>query len=183
MKRFYLTTPPAVLLLTLLFLLIGKQGFSQETQNSEIKLTDRTVESKLSYATWRIDYYICTGIAYAKSLGMTVDDFAAFVASKHSITSPSDTSISAVIKSFNMVMTTYPKGKVELLTQSNTSAKMKWNRPYASYYKNGPVLGVSLDEFESYLYGHVAIMTKRIGIDFEYDIKSDTVFATLSRYR
>ncbi len=74
------------LLLALLFLLIGKQGFSQETQNLEIKLTDRTVESKLSYATWRIDYYICTGIAYAKSLGMTVDDFAAFVASKHSIT-------------------------------------------------------------------------------------------------
>lgn len=43
MKRFCLTNPIAVLLLILLFLLIGKQGFSQETQNSEIKLTDRTV--------------------------------------------------------------------------------------------------------------------------------------------
>lgn len=52
-----------VLLLTLLFLLIGKQGFSQETQNSEITLTDRTVEAKRSWAVWRTDYYICTGIA------------------------------------------------------------------------------------------------------------------------
>jgi hypothetical protein len=70
-----------------------------------------------------------------------------------------------------------------LLTESNSSAKMRWNRPYTSYFKNGPVLGVSLEEFESYLYGHVAIMTKRIGIDFKYDIKQDTVIGTISRYR
>jgi hypothetical protein len=172
-----------ILIFIILILVNCDLATSQENQISKTQLTDRPIESKLSYATWRTDYYICTGIAYAKSLGMTVNDFAAFVASKHSITSPNDTSISAVIKSFNMVMTTYPKGKVELLTESNSSANMRWNRPYASYFKNGPVLGVSLDEFESYLYGHVAIMTKRIGIDFKYDIKQDTVIGTINRYR
>lgn len=77
---------------------------------------------------------------------MTVDDFAAFVGSKHSITSPEDTSISAVVKVFNMVMTTYPEGKVELLKESNSSATMRWNRAYSSYFRNGPVLGVSIEE-------------------------------------
>ena len=172
-----------LVILIILIFINCKLATSQENLISKTQLTDRPIESKLSYATWRTDYYICTGIAYAKSLGMTVNDFAAFVASKHSITSPKDTSISAVIKSFNMVMTTYPKGKVELLTESNSSANMRWNRPYASYFKNGPVLGVSLDEFESYLYGHVAIMTKRIGIEFKYDIKGDTVFGKIARYR
>lgn len=38
-------------------------------------------------------------------------------------------------------------------------------------------------QFESYLYGHVAVMTKRIGIDFKYDIKQDTVIIAISRYR
>jgi len=167
----------------MLVLLISNSGISQVIQNTKTQISDPPIESKLNYATWRVDYYICTGIAYAKSLGMSVNDFAAFVAGKHSITSPNDTSISAVIKTFNTVMTAYPKGKFELLTESNSSAKMRWNRPYDLYFKNGPVIGVSVEEFESYLYGHVAIMTKRIGIDFKYDIKQDTVVGTISRYR
>lgn len=172
-----------LLLIVVLVLLISNSGISQVIQNPKTQISDPPIESKLKYATWRVDYYICTGIAYAKSLGMTADDFAAFVASKHSITNPNDTSISAVIKTFNTVMTAYPKGKFELLTESNSSAKMRWNRPYDSYFKNGPVIGVSLEEFERYLYGHVAIMTKRIGIDFKNDIKQDTVVGTISRYR
>ena len=158
-------------------------GFSQEIQDSKTQLADSPIESKHAYSTWRTDYYICTGIAYAKSLGMTVDDFAEFVGSKHSITNPGDTSISAVIETFHWVMKTYPKGKFELLSESDSSATMRWNRAYSSYYRNGPVLGVTIEEFERYLYGHVAIMTRRIGIDFKYDVKEDTILGTIKRYR
>lgn len=174
MKKIFLT-------ISAVFLIISPNGI--QAQTSQTQLTNRSIENKLSYATWRVDYYICTGIAYAKSNGMTVNDFAEFVGSKHSITSPKDTSISAVIKTFNMVMTTYPEGKFELLSESDSSAIMRWNRPYSSYFKNGAVLGVSIEEFEDYLYGHVAIMTKRIGIDFNYNIKGDTVLGTVVRYR
>ena len=170
-------------LLLLLFTAICDLGISQEIQDLKTQLTNPPIESKHSYATWRTDYYICTGIAYAKSLGMTVDDFAAFVGSKHSITNPKDTSISDVIKTFHWVMTTYPEGKFELLTESDSSATMRWNRAYSSYFGNEPVLGVSIEEFEGYLYGHVTIMTKRIGIYFKYDIKGDSVLGTIKRYR
>ena len=170
-------------LLLLFFTTICGIGFSQEIQDSKTQLADSPIESKHAYSIWRTDYYICTGIAYAKSLGMTVDDFAEFVGDKHSITSPKDTSISDVIKSFHWVMTTYPKGEFELLSESDSSATMRMNRPYSSYFRNGPIFGVSIEEFERYLYGHVAIMTKRIGIDFKYDIKEDTVLGTIKRYR
>jgi hypothetical protein len=156
---------------------------SLQAQNTHTQLTNLPIESKLDWATWRTDIYICTGIAFAKSIGMTANDFAVFVGNKHSITSPNDTSISAVIKTLNMLFTTYPKGKFELLTESNLIATMKWNRPYSAYFENGPVFGVSLEEFESVLYGHAIIMTRRIGIDFKYDVKGDTIFCTLKRYR
>jgi len=169
------------LITSALFLLLSTNGI--QAQTSQTQLTNRPIEYKLSYSTWRVDYYICTGIAFAKSNGMTVNDFAEFVGNKHSITNPKDTSISAVIKTFHMVMTTYPEGKFELLSESDSSATMRWNRPYSSYFKNGAVLGVSIEEFENYLYGHVGIMTKRIGIDFNYDIKGDIVLGTIVRYR
>jgi hypothetical protein len=172
-----------IFFLLFLFIVISNLGLSQEIQNSKTQLVDRPIESKLNYATWRTDYYICTGIAYAKSLGMTAKDFAVFVGNRHTLTGPKDTSISAIVKSIYMVMTTYPKGKVELLTESNSSATMKFNRPYLSYFRNGPVLGVTIDEFEEYLLGHVAIMTKNIGTEFKYDIKGDTIFGKLTRYR
>lgn len=170
-------------LLLFFFATICDLGFSQEIQDSKTQLADSPIESKHAYATWRTDYYICTGIAYAKSLGMTVDDFAEFVGNKHSITSPKDTSISAVIKTFHWVMTTYPEGKFELLSESDSSATMRWNKAYSSYFRNGPVLGVSIEEFERYLYGHVAIMTRRIGIDFKYDVKENTILGRIKRYR
>ena len=166
-----------------LLILTSNLVFSQEIQKTKTQLTDLSIESKLNQATWRTDYYICTGIAYAKSLGMTAKDFAVFVGNKHSITGPRDTSISAVIKTFNAVMTTYPNGIMELRSETNSNATMIWNRPYMSYFKNGTVLGVTLDEFEEYFYGHVAIMTKRIGVLFKYDIKGDTVYGNISRYR
>ena len=157
--------------------------FGIQAQTTHTKLTNLPVESKLNYSTWRTDYYICTGIAFAKSIGMTANDFAAFVGSKHSITSPNDTSISAVINTLNIAFSCYQKGKLELLTESNLTATMKWNRPYSEMFADGSVLGVSLEEFESFLYGHIAILAKRIGIDFKYEIKGDTIFGALKRYR
>jgi len=175
MKKLFPITMIAV------FLLLCINGI--QAQTTQTQLTNLPIESKLDWATWRTDIYICTGIAFAKSIGMTANDFAVFVGNKHSITSPNDTSISAVIKTLNMLFTTYPKGKFELLTESNLIATMKWNRPYSAYFENGPVFGVSLEEFESVLYGHAIIMTRRIGVDFKYDVKGDTIFCTLKRYR
>ena len=174
MKTFFSTT-------LIVLLLLGANVARAQTKQTQ--LPNIPNEFKLNYATWRTDYYICTGIAFAKSIGMTANDFAVFVGNNHSITNPDDTTISAVIKTLNLLLTTYPKGKFELLTESNFMATLKWNRPYSSYFKNGPVFGVPLEEFESVLYGHAIIMTKRIGIDFKYDIKGDTIFCTLKRYR
>ena len=61
-------------------------GFSQApTQNKVLTQSDsvRLVSGKLSWSVWRTDYYICTGIAYAKSLGKTPEDFGVFVGNEH----------------------------------------------------------------------------------------------------
>ena len=131
MKTYFLIT-------MIVFLLLGANVI--QAQTTQTQLTNLPIESKLDWATWRTDIYICTGIAFAKSIGMTANDFAVFVGNNHSITSPDDTTISAVVKTLNMLFTTYPKGKFELLTESNLMATMKWNRPYTAYFENGRIL-------------------------------------------
>jgi len=95
------TTSILIMLTNLLFSTIG---FSQTPQNSKIQLPEIPIETKHSYSVWRTDYYIYTGIAYAKSLGMTVEDFAEYVGNVHRLTGPNDTSIAAVVRTCHFVI-------------------------------------------------------------------------------
>ena len=139
--------------ITILGLFICTLIYSQDPNYVSIELEEASLKSKHGYAVWRTDYYICTGIAYAKSIGQTVEEFAEFVGARHSLTGPNDTSISAAIKSANYVMTCYPKGQFQILSESDSIVVTKFNIPYKGFFRNGPVLGVTINEFERYLYG------------------------------
>lgn len=168
------------LLIALIILLFNNFSFSQVSPRLKIQLSNAPVEEKLSYSVERTDRNICMGIAYAKTLGMTVEDFAEYSGTKDNLTGRNDTSIAAVVKSIYFVMVSYPKGQFEILSESDSSVKMQWNRPYTTYFKRGAIHGVTLDEFETYLYQHVGIMVKKIGYDLEYNIDKDLITATLS---
>ena len=44
-----------------------------------------SLEGKHWFTAWRVDYYICTAIAYAKSMGKDANDFAEFVGTHHCV--------------------------------------------------------------------------------------------------
>lgn len=146
----------------------------------KIPLTDAPPEQRLRYTAWRTDYYICTGIAYAKSLGHSVEDFAAFVASQHDIGTTSADGLNKIAQLSYFVLTNYPKGQVTVTAESNTAITMRFNRAYAAYFKKGPVLGVTMDEFERCFWGHFAIMARRNGFGFNHRIEEGNVTFTIS---
>jgi len=77
-----MTTAKNLLIITS-FTLLTSYVLSQENGIQKIKLDSATCERIANYAVWRTDYYICTGIFYAKSHGETVEDFAIFVTNAH----------------------------------------------------------------------------------------------------
>ena len=125
-------------IVTILFL---TKSYSQDTSYIKIELEETTLKNKHRSTAWRVDYYICTGIAYAKSMGQSVEDFTKFVGKRHSITGQNNKTLSGVVKTCHYVITSYPEGK--------------------------------------YLYGHVAIMSSKISIDYKYEIKEDEVIQTI----
>ena len=145
-----------------------------------IHLTSPSTETIARWSVWRTDYYICTGIAYAKSLGQTVDDFATFVGNTHSWEDMEGQGLAPPVQLLYFAIKSYEGGEFEILSESDHSVAMRCNRPYASYFQSGPSLGVSLNEFEACLWKHAAILADRIGLDFVYRIEGDQVMATLS---
>jgi len=74
----------------------------------------------------------------------------------------------------------YKNGEFEILSQSDSSIQMRFNRPYARFFANDPMLGVSVEEFERFLWDHITIMAKRIDLNFIYQVEGDFISATLS---
>jgi hypothetical protein len=158
----------------------SKKAVPKDSSYVKIELKDATIEQKEKYAVWRSDYYICTGIAYAKSIGQTVEDFATFVASKHYLGSR-EKGLTPVVKLLHFVFESYPDGHLDIIEESDSAVTMSCNRPYSTYFSEGPVLEVTLEEFERFLYQHIKMMAKNIGIDFTYFREGDSMVFTLAK--
>lgn len=166
-----------VILITLLPCLTS---LAQDAETGKTELSEIPFEKKHEFSSWRSDYYICTGIAYAKSLGKSAEDFAEFVGDQHMITYPDNPTLAGVARTGHLVFTSYPKGEYSIIKQTDSVLVAKSNRPYKEYFSEGPVLAVSLDEFEDYLWRHIVIMGKKINIDIQYEINGDEVIQTYS---
>ena len=156
--------------------------FSQENVDQGIKLNKASIEQVANSAVWRTDYYICTGIAYAKSLGKSVDDFARFVGREHSETvlGMKGRGLEPVVQMFYSVGTNYSNGEFEILFESDSLVNIKTNRPWETYFKNGPMVGITQDEFEQYLLSHLAILLDGLDIEMKYEIENDSILVAIS---
>jgi hypothetical protein len=166
---------------TFAFLVFASFAFSQERIYQKIKLIDwDSVGSRANFAVWRTDFYICTGIAYAKTLGKTTDDFAHFVGHTHSWDEIKGKGLAPAVQTLYGLIKLYENGKFEIVSESDTLVTMRSNRPYMPYFKDGPMLGVSIEEFERCLWGHIAILADRVGLLFKYKIEADQITLSLT---
>ena len=172
-------TLPKFLLTSVLFMTTfianGQDNFYKKIQ---LKDPLPTTLEKSNYNIWRTDFYICTGIAYAKTFGKTTDDFATFVGNTHSWESIKGKGLEPAVQILYGLIMLYHTGKFEIISESPDLVTMQFNRPYKEYFSEGTQLGVSLDEFERCLWGHIKILADRIGLNFEYKIVGDQIISS-----
>jgi hypothetical protein len=168
------------LLFSFIYLILAGSAFTQDQTYQKIQLKDwDSVQSSANVAVWRTDYYICTGIAYAKTLGKTTDDFTHFVGNAHSWDGISEKDLPAAVQILYGLIRLYENGKFKILSESDTLVTMLSNRPYKPYFSEKRMLSVTIDEFERCLWGHIAILAERRGLDFKYKIKDDEIISSL----
>ena len=149
----------------------------------QIQLVPPTAEQINRFAIWRTDIYICTSIAFAKSLGKTPGEFTTFLGYTHDWEKMRGQGLEPPLQLLHFLIKNYPNGEFEILSESDWEVSMRFNRPYARYFEGDAMLGISLEEFEAVLWGHIAIMARRIGLDFTYQVEGDTIHAALALAR
>ncbi|HUW92211.1 MAG TPA: hypothetical protein VMV74_03525 [Bacteroidales bacterium] len=172
----------AKLFFTFSFLLIANFTRCQVPEYQKIQLKDffASADEKANNAVWRTDYYICTGIAYAKSIGKTPSDFAVFVGNHHSWEGIKGQGLEPAVQILNAVIKLYENSTFEITSESDSLVTMLSNRPYKVYFENDQMLGVSVGEFESCLWGHIKILAERIGLNFNYKIEGNQIVSSLA---
>jgi len=155
---------------------------AQQQAEQKIELPQRTPEWKLGRAVWHMDLYVCTGIAYAKSLGKTAEDYGKFVGKQFAPTwkGLKGQGIAPVIRLVSGHWQIYKNGKCEILSESETSVTVRMNRPYLVYFKDGELIGVTVEEYESFLEQIGLVIVNYLGLEYEKKIEGDWVVVTIS---
>ncbi len=155
------------------------QMFSQESSKLKLSTRDslRLTIGKLNWSVWRTDYYICTGIAYTKSLGRTPEDFGVFVGNEHasSWNGVTGKDFSPVIDGMRFFWSTYKNAHFEILKESDSALIIRSNRPYLAFFKQGPILGVTIEEYDRFFWKHVQVMMDKVGFTFTASIEPDWI--------
>ena len=158
---------------------------AQEQTEQKIELPERTPEWKLNRAVRHMDLFICTGIAYAKSLGKTAEDYGKFVGEKFapSWEEAKGQGVAPLIRTWSGHWQLYKNGKFEIVSESETSVTTKFNRPYSAYFKDGDLYGVTVNEYETFLEKIGVAIANYLGLKYEQKVEGDNLIVTISKQK
>ena len=168
-------------LLALIFL-VSTEIRAQEKDSTQTFEFQFQSEDLLNWSVWRADLYICTGIAFAKENGFSVEDFTKFVAKKHVYTwnTIKGKGIEPIVQGFIWFWKSYQGSNPEIISQSDSLVIIRFDKPYKKFFTEGNLLNVSLSEFEECLFGHIQIMMAEIGMSYKYNIENEFVNVSIS---
>ena len=152
-----------------------------ESDSIKTFIYDFPSDQLLKWSAWRTDFYICTGIAFAKENGFTVQDFAKFGAKTHTYTwnSIRGKGIDPIAQALIRFWKSYQSSDPEILNKSDSSITIRFEKPYKNFFYDGHLLGVSISEFETYLFGHIRLILNNIEMEFDYTIEDKYVDAII----
>ncbi|NOR12304.1 MAG: hypothetical protein GQ545_03530 [Candidatus Aminicenantes bacterium] len=158
---------------------------AQEQTEQKIELPERTPEWKLGRSVRHMDLFICTGIAYAKSLGKTAEDYGKFVGEKFapSWEGAKGQGVAPLIRTWSGHWQLYKNGKFEIVSESETSVTTKFNRPYSAYFKDGDLYGVTVNEYETFLEKIGVAIANYLGLKYEQKVEGDNLIVTISKQK
>lgn len=138
-------------------------------QAQEIELASYTPEQRWERAASQFTVSGVSAIAYAKSMGQSVEEYAKTVADLFAPGwgEPGSGTL-AIVRGMHRNFSLWPNSEFELVEQSDTSVTARSNRPWAQYFGEDKMwYGVSLEDFETTFHVFNASVAEHLGLGYE----------------
>ena len=155
---------------------------SSSLAQEKMQMPELTDQMKKNRAVWLMDLYVCTGIAHAKSLGKTAEDYGKFVGEQvvPNWAGRKGQGSAPFIQAMNIRMQIYQKGTFEIVSEAETSITVKMNRPYSGYFYAGELYGVMLDEYEAFQEQVAIAITDYLGMKYKQKVEGEYLIVSLT---
>lgn len=138
-------------------------------QAQEIELATYTPEQRWERAASQFTVSYVSAIAYAKSMGQSVEEYSKTVADLFAPGwgEPGSGTLS-IVRGMHRNLSLWPNCEFELVEQSDESVTSRSNRPWATYFGEDEMwYGVSLEEFETSFHVFNASLAEHLGLGYE----------------
>ena len=159
---------------------------SQEKDVEKIELPQLKIEQKWHVARNNLTALSMAGIAFAKSLGKTPEDFGKFygelVASTYESRVKNVKEFVQLIDTFGQIFYSERENyKIEILNESKNSVDGKMSIPAAYPLKYWTDPGVTVEEYMRYWGKYLAVAAEHTEMEYKQRLEGDWVYFTVSK--
>ncbi len=171
----------SVLFVSIFCISIYAQEKKEQTEQ-KIELPKLYLEQKLDRAVLNVTSFITGGIAYAKSLGKTPEDYGKFIGEKFAPgwDGIKGKGIAPFIRGMYRNFQSDVNCHWEILSESDKSVKVQMNRFGDAIIKADTETGVTTEEFDRCMGNVMEAITNHLGFDFKQELKEDWIVFTVT---
>ena len=164
-----------------LIILVGFPRAQEKEQ--KIELPQLTLEEKWETAESNLYYFICCGIAYAKSKGDSPEEFGTFTGE---VAAPSWEKGKAkgpayLVRGISWNKQQFNGFKLEILAESESSIRGRMNIPWEDVIKErSKRYGVSVDEFNRFFEKKWEAIADYLGLEYKQKVEEDWIVFTVT---
>ena len=154
-------------------------------QQADTELPKYTPEQRWNRASFSITLSFVAGIAYAKSMGQSVEQYGEYIAK---LFTPSwgepNTGRLSVIRGMNMNYMAWTESEFEITESSEESVTGRSNRPYVRYFGDEKSLyGVTVEEFEKCFSVFNHRLADYLGLKYKDEVKDGWLYMTFIKIK
>ena len=171
-----------ILIVVIATVLVTSLGAQQQAAQ---ELPTYTTEQRWERASSQLTVILVAGIAYAKSIGQSPEEYGEFLGNLFAPGwgEPGSGSVK-IIRGVRRNYLMWPEAEFEITESTELSVTARTNRPWAKYFgEDHTWYGVTLDEFDACLHVFNRQLAEYLGLQYQEQIKDGWLYITFSKMK
>jgi hypothetical protein len=171
-----------IVMIILFFFFLSFSALAQEKEKQSIEFPQLSIEQKLDRAVRNVNSRDIVGIAYAKSMGKTPEDFGKFNGDNTAYLWADIKGKGPIpfVQYWNRFLQTDKNSKMEILNVSKTSVEAKMTVYGESNLKALSDQGVTVEEYAKYYGKYSETLANFLGLDYKQKYENGWIVFTVT---